>query len=379
MSEPDRQPPRRNFWAVVLSGLLLGAGLAASLGFAADDVPSVRTLPSFGDAEVRGITLSTHRGGQEWGSVEAIRPAFTAMREIGAGWVAIHPYASVTREGEVRFRPIPADDPPAYLAVPIREAHALGLRILIKPHLAYWRSGFGWRGEIEFDDDEAWRRFFAGYGEWIRQLAAATRAADGLVVGTELERTISHEDAWRALIAQVRERTAVPLTYGANWDGYTRVPFWDALDAIGIQAYFPLAEEATLDPGTIRDGWSRVMQEMHSFSVKLGRPILFTELGYSRSFRAAVEPWAHDTDGVEAEETQRTCMRIALESIRDEPSVVGAFLWKWFPEPHPVGRNFRLATPEMKQVIRSSWPLSIEPQATTPGESAATARNRTGR
>jgi hypothetical protein len=48
-------------------------------------------------------------------------------------------------------------------------------------------------------------------------------------------------------------------------------------------------------------------------------------------------------------------MRAALEAITAEPRVIGSFLWKWFPEPRPIGRNFRLATPEMKQLIRDVW------------------------
>ncbi len=35
--------------------------------------------------------------------------------------------------------------------------------------------------------------------------------------------------------------------------------------------------------------------------------------------------------------------------------VVGAFLWKWFPNPHPVGRNFQLATPRLRKAIADVW------------------------
>jgi hypothetical protein len=31
------------------------------------------------------------------------------------------------------------------------------------------------------------------------------------------------------------------------------------------------------------------------------------------------------------------------------------FLWKWFPNPHPVGRNFQLATPRLKRAISEVW------------------------
>jgi hypothetical protein len=52
---------------------------------------------------------------------------------------------------------------------------------------------------------------------------------------------------------------------------------------------------------------------------------------------------------------QETCLRAALEAIEREPRVIGAFLWKWFPEPFPVGRNFQLATPTLQRMIADVW------------------------
>ena len=48
-------------------------------------------------------------------------------------------------------------------------------------------------------------------------------------------------------------------------------------------------------------------------------------------------------------------MRVALAAIESEPAVLGVFLWKWFLPPRTVGRNFQLATPEIKRVIRERW------------------------
>lgn len=45
----------------------------------------------------------------------------------------------------------------------------------------------------------------------------------------------------RRLIRQIRRVYHGPLTYAANWSGeYKQIRFWDALDYVGIQAYFPL-------------------------------------------------------------------------------------------------------------------------------------------
>jgi hypothetical protein len=255
----------------------------------------------------------------------------------------------------VRFPRIDPADPPAWLHHPIRTAHAMGLKVLIKPHLGYWGSPFSWRGAINFEDEAAWDRFFTSYETWITQLAAACREADGFVVGTELDRTLGHEAAWRRIIARVRTCTDAPLTYAANWTHYREVGFWEDLDVIGIQAYFPLADRPDPDRSDLEASWRRIMTELRVYAGEMNRKIVFTELGYSRAHRAPVEPWAYCSDGPEAEATQALTMRTALEAVEREPAVVGVFLWKWFPNPHPVGRDFQLATPAIRQVITETW------------------------
>jgi len=303
---------------------------------------------------VRGITISTHGVGRDWGT-DVIVPTLEDIRTVGANWISIHPYARIQADGAVRFREFDPEDPPAHLKRPIEEAHRLGLSICIKPHLAYWGTPFAWRGEITFDKKEQWERFWRDYRRWIVALAAACREADGFVMGTELDQTLSFEEEWRALIAEVRTLTDAPLTYAANWTDYQNVPFWDALDVIGIQAYFPLTEKTNPTIDDIRTGWDRRMDELRAYSERSDRNILFTELGYNQSYLAASKPWDYHVDDEGSRALQEDCWQVALETIERENSIVGALLWKWFPAPRPVGRNFPLATPRIKRIIAKAW------------------------
>ena len=97
------------------------------------------------------------------------------------------------------------------------------------------------------------------------------------------------------------------------------------------------------------------MGELRAFAQEQNRDIVFTELGYTRSPSAPVRPWAHHTGGPESEAIQARCLQAALEAVKNEPRVVGVFLWKWFPNPYPVGRDFQLATPVLKRVIAETW------------------------
>jgi hypothetical protein len=329
--------------------------LALGVGLAAASCPRTGPAsPGGASPKVRGIIVSTHTEGHEWGG-DAMLPTLREIRELGAGWVAIHPYAAIDDDGRVRYRDIDPHAPPERFLRPIREAHALGLRIAIMPHLAYWGSSFAWRGDIAFDDPQEWARFWREYRAWIEDLAAACREADGFVVGNEMDRTLGHEREWRALIAAVRERTDAPLTYAANWTAYREVPFWDALDVIGIQAYFPVAGRPDAPEEEIEQGWRRVVAEVRDFARERGRRVVFTELGYNRALAAPVRPWAYDVDGPEAEAVQERCLRAALRAVESEPAIAGAFLWKWFPQPRSVGRTFQLATPRLRAVIAREW------------------------
>ena len=299
---------------------------------------AIAAAPSFDDAAdphavVRGMTVSCHGSGHIWGTDDMVA-CLAELKTLGVNWVAIHPYAGIREDGTVgggRMDGMYRD--PSWITRPIAEAHRLGIKIMMKPHIAYWGSSFFWRGEIRFDTAEQWDRFFATYEQWITTVADIARDADAFAVGTELDATVQHEQRWRDIIGAVRARTAAHLTYAANWDTYERVPFWDALDIIGVQCYFPLVDHERLpEPDELQRGWRRVIDTLHTFARRYGKKVILAELGYNESSKAAIEPWDHRTGGPDAVETQRRCMAEALRAIDGDPVIVGAFLWKWFPE-----------------------------------------------
>ena len=341
-----------------LGVLVVVAAAAVAIGRGAG-VPAADSAGAQ-DGTIRGITISTHRSGQDW-AIDAIVDTMTAIKQVGATWACTHPYAGIARDGTVSFgrwrrwrHDGEGDGGALHWTRPVAEAHAQGLKILIKPHLAYW-GRFSWRGEIEFDTEEQWDRFFTTYERWIVAVAAACKDADGFVVGTELDKTIRFADRWRQIIKAVREVTDAPLTYAANWTDYERVEFWDDLDAIGIQAYFPVAERAGAEEAELEAGWATVMSKLRRYASEAGKHVVFTELGYTASAMAPVKPWLGREDGPDALAVQLRCMRVALRAVEREPRVIGAFLWKWFPPPHENGRDFRLATPAMKGLLRGEW------------------------
>lgn len=342
---------------------------------------------------INGMTVSTPRGSSAWASDEMVA-TIAELKEMGVNWIAIHPYGRVRTDGTVswslpRRRRRPAatvatgagaaggarpnatggretpgasasgvpDTPPDWLRRPIEEAHRLGVKILVKPHLENWRD-YEWRGDIRYHSDEEWDRFFSTYTEWIVRLAAFSEGADAFVVGTELGGTTDHEHRWREIIGAVREVYAGQLAYAANWDAYERVAFWDALDWVGIQAYFPVLDEAAANgdippQSAFDDGWRDIMRRVADFSDRVGKPVVFTEAGYNNSPTAPYQPWDWKARG-DAEELQMRCMIAALGAIAAEPTVQGAFLWKWYPGDR-VPRDFAMAAPSIRRIISEHW------------------------
>ncbi len=307
---------------------------------------------------IRGMTISTQTSGREW-ATEGFGEELDDLRALGVNWVAIHPYAGIRTDGTVRVWSRTRESAPEHVLRPIREARARGLSIMIKPHLGYWGSGFSWRGAIDFPDPEHRARFWREYSDWIVWLAELTSEADAFVVGTELDRLAGDAAEWRALVERVRAVTDARLTYAANWDTYGQVTFWDSLDAIGVQGYFPLSAEE--DPGRelLLAGWETILPGLRALHARTGKPVVLTELGYNGSLAAAREPWDHrsarSAERARAEALQARCLSVGLEVLeREREWLRGAFLWKWFVGAAP-GENFVKDTPTLRAVIQSAW------------------------
>ena len=85
-----------------------------------------------------------------------------------------------------------------------------------------------------------------------------------LCIGTELELTSGREKEWRTLIDEIRVVFSGELTYAANFTEYEKIRFWDALDYIGIQAYFPLTDRVNPGLESLKKGWNKKSRNRES-------------------------------------------------------------------------------------------------------------------
>ena len=304
---------------------------------------------------MNGMTVSCPGYGRVWGSPR-FSSAIEEVKRLGAKWVVIHPYARVRRDGRIESTPA---EKTGYLPGAVERARRGQIQLFWKPHLAYWGS-FEWRGTIDFGDNkDAWRRFFEGYERFIVDQArfAARHRLPLFSIGIEYKETLRKESEWRRIIRAVRKVYSGQLTYSANWDEVYAVPFWDALDYIGVQAYFPLSERRNPSDAELRSGWDRNVASLIALSQKHGsKPILFTEIGYPRSRNAARKPWEPEVDSSDdAIALRRRLLDLALTRVRRTPAIRGMFWWKWLPGSTFFQSDFSMKDPEAREALARAW------------------------
>lgn len=253
------------------------------------------------------------------------------LAEAGARWVTIVPTwyqdgaNSSTIYRETRGRTATDES----LTIAVTEARSLGLKVILKPHVDI--AGGGSRITIEPSSLEEW---FASYEEMILHYAemAETFEADQFVVGTELRGTTVHEEEWRDVIARVREVFSGPITYAANHDEFDQVAFWDALDFIGVDAYFPLSPIPTTIMSDLRRSWEPIVESLGAVAEHYGRSVVFTEVGYPSQEGATVQPFNPAYSQVPSEEEQASALQSMIDSLHGQPWFGGFHWWMWFEE-----------------------------------------------
>jgi hypothetical protein len=245
------------------------------------------------------------------------------------------------------------------LMVTTQLARDNGIQTLLKPHL--WLRQ-GWPGDIAMKSEADWTLWFASYEAFILRYATlAERSGIPIFcIGTELQKTTVHEAEWRAIIAKIRKVYSGKLTYAANFhDEFEHIRFWDALDYVGVQAYFSLSSQEAPTLADLREGWRQPLAALEALHKKCRKPVLFTEIGYRSTRDAAREPWRwpQATDHVQqSEQAQADCYETFFQSVWNQKWLAGVYFWKWYP--HPGHRHHAVDfTPQQKkaEAVLKKW------------------------
>ncbi|MDX1363715.1 MAG: glycoside hydrolase TIM-barrel-like domain-containing protein [Arenibacter latericius] len=239
--------------------------------------------------------------------------------------------------------------------------HENGLKVMMKPQI--WISRGEFTGNLKMDSEQKWKALESSYEKFIMAYASLAQEtkADAFCIGTELEQFVKHRPAfWMSLIKKIRGVYGGKLTYAANWDEYNRVPFWEQLDYVGIDAYFPLSDQKTPTVAELRQGWQKHKEEIKSLSMAKNKQVLFTEYGYRSNNYTAKKPWLvdHSQDDVNLE-AQVNATQAIFEEFWSEEWFAGGFVWKWFIDHErsggPMDNRFTPQNKPAQEVIKSFY------------------------
>lgn len=259
------------------------------------------------------------------------------LKSIGLNYVSLQPFAFFNKDQ-------PSIEYGGYLwwgerkeglIESIQLARKENLAILLKPQLWAYNQ---WIGDLGFDNEIDWLTFEKNYRSYILPMAklADSMQVELFAIGTEIKLSATERPQfWRALINEIRAVYSGKLVYASNWDSYPLVTFWDALDYVGIDAYFPLTKKKRPSVDELKKAWQPTVDSMTTFYETWQRPILFTEFGYMSLEGCAYKSWLLEKRKKEtklSEEAQANALQALLEVFGEKNWWAGGFQWKWYAD-----------------------------------------------
>ncbi len=307
----------------------------------------------------KGMSFSAWDG--EAFSTSESDEALRLLTETNTEWVAIN-FAwaqSNTTSSDIRVDPIRTATTDSVRHA-IATAHSLGLKVMLKPMIDTLEEettqGYPtvWRGMIQPSDE-----WFESYSNFINSFAefAEQNDVELFSVGCELKATTGEKEQWENVIAGVRERYSGPLTYAADWTNYRNIEWWDSVDYVGIDAYFPLTFKNDPSFEELKNAWTYLADEIETWISTVNKPVIFTEIGYRSGDGTNRIPSNFWSDMTVDLQEQRDCYEAAFQALWNRSWFYGFYWWTWIHDPTKGGPDDSSHTPQNKpaQEVVAHW------------------------
>jgi len=300
-------------------------------------------------------------------SADAVR-SLQSVRGLGADWVCICFSWFQPNINSTVISPDAKKSPTSQqVASIVRNATAIGLKVLLKPHVdvldGTWRAWIG----THFTEQD-WNYWFASYYSYYLFYA---RIAEELKVeiyslGVEMITATQHADQFRRLVEDTRRYYHGIVTYSANWGSKLQfapqstklrsewggeideITWIDALDVIGLDAYYFITDKVDPSEQDLMDGWAPIVRHIGDIATTWNKSVIFTEIGYRSMEGAAVHPgWWNISAPVNLTQ-QALCYQAVFKSFIKESWWQGIHWWVWKTDPNAGGPNDIDFTPQNK-------------------------------
>ena len=335
----------------------LQRSLAEAAGVASA-APARRRLP---DGFLRGVSFAMRNSVEGSYLSRSCGLALDRLRRDWIGAVSVMPFAFQRSASSPEIRLAghdPHEETEEAVLRAVEAARAAGMVVLVKPQIWLWR---GFTGDIAMRSEEDWRSWFRSYRRYVLRYAVVAEAggAELFDVGVELCAAEKRSGDWRDLISAVRHATGAPLLYSCNWGrGAAVVPFWDALDAIGVDFYDPLSKDGRASGRELVEGAREAVRPLAEASLRFGKPVYLTEVGYPPLAAAWLAPSDEAAARPFSSADPARAARAVFEAIGGASWCRGLFWWKVFSDGREAKgseRGFNILGRPIETVIRDAY------------------------
>lgn len=286
------------------------------------------------------------------------------LRAEGANYTAVMATYYVQTYDSTALAPDSSSPTDAAIVAAIKNLQAEGITVTLKPHVdsldGIWRGDFTWPStDTTVAEQQAWlTAWFTSYQSFILHFAqiASENNVGIMVIGTEYTKLTgstcggSCEPYWKQYVIDPLRASYPNLTlaYGANatsaGDEFTSVSFWDDIDIIGVDGYFPLTNHADPTVAQLVAAWTTASGNVNGFAPEAalanlagahpGKPFYFSEIGYTSTAGTNEAPYNYTPTGAYDVTEQEDCYEAFFEVFSQETSwMKGVFWWDWSVSP----------------------------------------------
>jgi hypothetical protein len=262
--------------------------------------------------------------------------SLSVLRQDGVDWISLVVTRYQDTIASTTIDPASANATDDDLVHVINQAHTLGMKVMLKPHLDLANDPTHWRGDIGVGFSEAdWTAWFTSYKTFINHYAQLAQAygADQFCIGTELVSTEFRAADWQSVIVGVRGIFLGPITYAANQGSEGAITWWDLVDYIGVDAYYPLTDKNDPTLAELEAAWAPRVAALKTLSENWEKPVIFTEIGYRSQDGANQHPWDFLVSSTIDLQEQADLYQAVFESFFNQSWFAGIFWWSWDPNP----------------------------------------------
>lgn len=318
--------------------------------------------------EIKGFTYGYNATKGMYNSKEGLFSQ-NALMETGINWVCLaFPVNQKTFSSTEIYFDFRYNISDLEIIETINRFHQNNIKVCLKPMInssdGVWRALIDFPDETMMGEDFYWKRWFEFYQAFLEHYAkiAEYTKCEMFCIGCEMLGTERKEKLWRETIAKIRNIYSGPLVYNTNHGKEEVAQWYDAIDYLGTSAYYPVENAPGASLEEMTQEWEKIAKNLETISKKIGKKIIFMEIGCRSALGCAQIPWDFiHKEFPYSEEEQARFYESSLKVMSNQDWFMGYFWWDWSTwiyktkEEAKKDRGFNIYLKQTEEVIKKWW------------------------